>query len=249
VQKETRIQRKHRRLRIFLNLIMIMSITIILTSFALHSKLFNIENITIKGSKKIPREKILHTIGFNKGENIFRIRIKEAEEKLSKLSYVDEVKIRRIFPREVEIDILERKDRVLIKHISMYYIINEEGYVLRETDSNLEALPIVLGLKTDRIELGENLFSKLELETFEDFIKESHRLDILIKMAIIDMNRVEDMKITLKDGISVAFGPMNNVKYKLRLLKEILDHIEKNQLSVVKILMNRAEHPIIVTDD
>ena len=162
---------------------------------------------------------------------------------------MDEVKIRRIFPREVEIDILERKDRVLIKHISMYYIINEEGYVLRETDSNLEALPIVLGLKTDRIELGENLFSKLELETFEDFIKESHRLDILIKMAIIDMNRVEDMKITLKDGISVAFGPMNNVKYKLRLLKEILDHIEKNQLSVVKILMNRAEHPIIVTDD
>ena len=96
MQKETRIQRKHRRLRIFLNLIMIMSITIILTSFALHSKLFNIENITIKGSKKIPREKILHTIGFNKGENIFRIRIKEAEEKLSKLSYVDEVKIRRI---------------------------------------------------------------------------------------------------------------------------------------------------------
>ena len=35
----------------------------------------------------------------------------------------------------------------------MHYILDEEGYLLGNTDSNNDNLPVILGLKTERIDL------------------------------------------------------------------------------------------------
>ncbi len=249
MQKPTKIQKKHKRFKVGFYLVLIVTLTIILVVFLLNSETFNINNISVKGNNNINKEKILHISAINRGENIFRISKKEAEENLLELPYTKSVSVKRDLPRSVDIEIIERKNKVLIRNISMYYIIDDEGYILNQIDENLESLPVVYGLKTDRIDIGDNLFLSLELEEFEDFIKEGESLDILSKMERIEIDSEDNVNIRINNGIDVAFGGLNNVKYKIRLLNEILSHSNENDLAINKIIMNRGENPIIVVDD
>ena len=249
MQKTTKIQKRQRRLRRLLSFILAITIIVILVGFFLRSDFFNINNISIEGNSNISKEKLLHISSIIEGENIFRISTKTAKENIMKLPYVKSVQIKRKFPKEIEIEVVEREEKLLVKNISMYYVVDEEGHVLNEIDSNIENLPVVLGLKTDKIVLGDNLFLNLELEEFEDFIVEGDKLNILSDMESIDIDTEGNVNISIKKGIDVAFGPIDNVKYKIRLLNEILVHSKENEIFISKIIMDKGEHPIIVVDD
>lgn len=249
MQKTTKIQRQQRRFKRLLSFILAITIIVICVGFFLRSDFFNIDNISIEGNSNISKEKLLHISSIIKGENIFRISAKTAKENIMKLPYVKSVHIKRKFPKEIEIEVVEREEKLLVKNMSMYYVVDEEGYVLNEIDSNIENLPVVLGLKTDKIVLGDNLFLNLELEEFEDFIVEGDQLNILSEMENIDIDAEGNVNISIKKGIDVAFGPIDNVKYKIRLLNEILVHSKENEILISKIIMNKGEHPIIVVDD
>ncbi|NLY46435.1 MAG: FtsQ-type POTRA domain-containing protein [Tissierella sp.] len=249
MQKPTKIQRKQKRIKIFLSFVMIITIIVILIGFSLKSDFFNINRISIKGNSNITKEKLLHTSSIIKGENIFRIRIKDAEKNILQLPYTKSVEVKRKLPKGIDIEVVEREEKLLIKNISMYYVIDEEGFVLNQFDSNNKNLPVVLGLKTDKISIGDNLFVNLDLKEFEDFIVEGEKLDLLSKIYRINIDDNENVNIMINSGIDVAFGALDNVKYKVRLLNEILVHSQDNDILISKIIMDRGEHPIIVVDD
>ncbi|MDR7870080.1 MAG: FtsQ-type POTRA domain-containing protein [Tissierellaceae bacterium] len=249
MQKPTKIQNKHRRLKRVLSILLIIAITTILVVFSLNSDVFNIRKINIKGNYNINKEKILHTSSISIGENIFRISTKDAEECISKLPYVKKVTVKRSLPKGINIEIIERENKLLIKNISMYYVIDDEGYILNQIDKNIEGLPVVFGLKTDKIDIGDNLFLNLGFEEFEDFITEGENLGILSKMERIDIDSEDNVNITINNGIDIAFGKLDNVEYKLRLLNEILIHSNENDILIKKIIMNRGGNPILVVDD
>ncbi|MFY9214744.1 MAG: cell division protein FtsQ/DivIB [Tissierellaceae bacterium] len=249
MRASSRIEKKHKRFKRLVSLILIISILTILLVFLLNSNYFNIDKITIKGNEKITKEKLLHTSSINFGENIFRISTRQAEESIRKLPYVKTVKIRRELPRTISIEVVEREEKVLLKDISMYYILDEEGYLLGNTDSNNDNLPVILGLKTERIDPGDNLFANMEVKELEDLIKESEYLNLLKEIEAIEIENQKNVNILINNGINVAFGPLSNVKYKVGLLSEIFNHSKENEIEIREIIMNRGEHPIIVTDN
>lgn len=249
MQRLSKIQRKQKRLKILLSLIIVITVIVILIGFSLKSDFFNINMINVKGNINLTQEKLLHTSAIIRGENIFRISTKNAEENILQLPYTRSVEVSRKLPKGIDIEVIEREERLLIKSISMYYVIDEEGFVLNQYDSNNKDLPVVLGLKTDKIDLGDNLFINLDLEEFEDFIKEGERLDLLSLINRINIDDNKNVSILINNGIDVAFGPLDNVKYKVRLLNEILVHGKDNEILISKIIMDRGEHPIIVVDD
>lgn len=249
MKNSTKIQRKQIRMKRLLSLFLVITIISILFVFTLKSDFFNIDKVNINGNLNLTYEKVLHISSIQKGENIFRISTKEAAENISGLSYVKSVNIKRKLPRAINIEIVERNHKVLIKNMSMYYIIDQEGYVLNEIDSNIEHLPVVIGLKTDRIVIGDNVFKVLDVLEFEDLIKESERLDLLNYIKEIQIDDEDNVNIIINNGIDIAFGVLDNVKYKLRMLNEILDYIKDNEILANKIIMNKGEHPIIVVDD
>ena len=152
-------------------------------------------------------------------------------------------------PRTISIEVVEREEKVLLKAISMYYILDEEGYLLGNTDSNNDNLPVILGLKTERIDPGDNLFANMEVKELEDLIKESEYLNLLKEIEAIEIENQKNVNILINNGINVAFGPLSNVKYKVGLLSEIFNHSKENEIEIREIIMNRGEHPIIVTDN
>lgn len=249
MKKTRKIKRRQKVRNILLNIFLLLTISSLIFLIIFKSDFFKINNIQVLGNLELDKEDIVKYSQIYIGENIFRINRKNIEENLKKLPYVKEVKIRRILPQDILIDLVEREEKVLVKLISSYQVIDLEGYILKEVDKPDNKLPIILGLNIHGLGRGDNLFNSIDNEELIVFLEEADRLDLLSQIESIDLKSLNNIDILLKSGIDITFGKLDNVEYRLRLLYEVLKDIKEREVKVEKIIMDRGEHPIIITED
>ena len=168
---------------------------------------------------------------------------------IESLSYVKSANIKRKLPDTININIEERKRVVQLKMLSNYMLIDNEGYVLEVSDIRVDELPCFVGFNIENLEPGNNISNDKIGMKLLDFFNEDELIPTISAMNTINYDTNEEINIDLNNSISVAFGPLYNVKYKLRLLDKILNDIEKKQLKCNMIIMNKGENPILVLDD
>jgi len=249
LRNPTKIQRKERIRKMIFRLILFITVVLLMLGIILKSDYFKIDTIEVVGNKNLSKADIIDSSKISKKENIFKISKKIVKEEVEELPFVKEAKIKRKLPRTVIIDVIEREEKLLIKNISTYLVIDKEGYILKQVETNDENLPVLLGVKIDNIKLGENIFLNLKDDALIDLIEEGDKIFLLNSIKEMDLELLDDIKIKLNNGIDIVFGNLDNVKYKLNLLNEILEHITENEIKCSKIIMNKGSHPIIVTDD
>ena len=249
MKNRTRIERVHKGRKIILFLILFMAILSIGGFFLLNSDVFNVAEIKISGNNELDKDEIIRRAQISQGESIFNIRISQILENISKMPYIKKVEVKRRLPQTIEIQVTEREGKILLKNISMYILIDDEGQILEKKDNIVKKLPILTGLKVIDIDEGNNIFSEIDEEGIIDLIKVSNQLNLLEKTDEINAKHINDIEINLNNGIDVAFGTLDNVKYKLELLDEILKDIKSKGINCNKIIMNKGNHPIIVVDD
>lgn len=249
MKKLTKLKRKMKRRRNFFRFLLLLFLISLGIVLALKTDFFIIDNIKVVGNNKIEEDMLIETSSIKVGENIFKISIKSGEENIRKLPYTKEIKISRKFPRTINMEIVERKEIAQIKSISSFLLVDNEGNVLDLKDAESESLPIIIGLQIDKKSHGDNVFSEIESESEVQFISEGLDIGLLKKMEKIDMENNGDVKITLTNGISIAFGTLDNVIYKLNLLDGVLNRIKKEEIPCTMIFMNKGENPIIVIEE
>lgn len=248
MKKPTRVERKRRRRRIFFRLILLLLLVTFATAYAFKSDFLKIDNINIKGNSIIEDATIISASRINLGENILSIKKSNVKHELELLPYIKTATIKQKLPDTINISVEEREPILQIRSISSYILTDIEGISLEITDNKLENLPIFVGFNIENIELGSDILINNIDAGLEDFFNDEEIIPVLNKMEKIEYN-TEEINIDLNNGISVAFGPLDNVKYKLRYLDKILIDIEKKQLDAKMIIMNKGENPIIVTDN
>lgn len=226
---------------------MITIVTLIL-AFIFKSDFFLINNINVEGNYIVSSEEIINTSGINIGSHIFKYSKKKAEEKVRNFSYIKDVDVVRTLPKDVTIHVEEREAYLQFEHLSSYILVDNEGYILEIVDNKVESLPVFIGFNIEDHKI-KNILDNEEIKSLESFISDENTSEIIGKMAEIIYEDDFNININLNNGISVAFGQLNNVKYKLTLLNDILIHIEENQINTNRILMNKGENPIIITND
>lgn len=249
MNKLSRVQRKMRRRRIFFSIIFTLATVFALFMLILNTKFFAINNIRVLGNNKVLANKIILLSSIQEGENIFKISTTDGEKNIIKLPYIKNVKIKRKFPREIVINIEERKEAMQIKDISSFVVLDKDGYILDNVSEKDEKLTEIIGLNFKNKDIGENIFIENENKDEVEFIKTAEDLDMLSKFIEINMEDNRKINILLFNEIKVVFGTINNVKYKLNLLNEVLDDIEDKQLDPKMILMDKGENPIVVLKD
>lgn len=249
MRKISRVEKKMKRRRMFFRLLLIIFLVFIMFVLALNTDIFIIDNIKVLGNNKISKDIIINASSINTGENIFKISTRTSKKTIENLPYVKKAEIKRKFPKGILIEIIERKEIVQIKEISSYGFIDIDGYILDIVDVQNNQLPLLLGFNIGNKKAGDNLFSEIEFEQKKEFISEGNSIKILQKMKEIDMVDNNNVNILLNNSIPVAFGTLDDVKYKLNLLNEILIDIEKKQIPCKMILMNKGENPIIVLNE
>ncbi len=243
-------KRKIKKRKRILKFVLFILIITLLYLFIFKTSFFNIKNINVIGNNKISYNKILKASMCIREENIFKINKKLGEESLNRLPYVKNSKIKRKIPNTIIINVEEREEIAIIPYIGSFAYIDYEGYILNieEKNGNID-LPQIFGLDFLDLEVGGNLFEQLDDNGIKEFIVLSNQSNILKFMKYINFSDSNKVMIELNNGIKVAFGTLDNIKYKLSFLYNILEDIDKKNLNVKQILLNKGKNPIIVTDN
>lgn len=249
MKKPTRVERKRQRRRIYFRLVLMLALLSVGVGFAFKSDFFNIEYINVKGDSILKKDSIINASGLLIGENLLKISPKETEDKIKLLPYIKDADVKYKIPNTINIQVVERVPVIQLKSLANYLLIDKEGFVVEITDIKKEELPTIVGYSIKEKEPGENIKDDENGIKLEEFFTEDDIIKMIKKINNINFDLEGEINIDLNNGIGVAFGPLDNIEYKLRLLDRILVDIENKQLKCKMIIMNKGENPILVLDN
>ena len=185
-----------------------------------------IKNITIENNKIIKDKEIKEKLSFLYETNFFFLRTKNIEKKLREIQFIESYQIKKIYPNNLIIKIIEKKPIAIIQKMKQKKYFTVRGDLIDFRDiKKFEDLPIVFGdeksFSTFYLNLKNINFPFEEIKTF--YLFKSKRWDLLtlknqlIKLPINNYNKSLLNFISLKDQA-------NFEKYK------IFDYRIKDQL-------------------
>ncbi|MDY0234583.1 MAG: FtsQ-type POTRA domain-containing protein [Gudongella sp.] len=247
--KETRVQRKQRKRRLIFKIVLFIVVIAGLAVWALNTSFFAIKTINVEGINILNEADIVLESEIQVGQNIIKTSKKKIEEKIEMNPYVKTAKIIKKLPGEIKIEILERKPYMQIEYNYSFGVLDNEGIVLEYSKEKLDGITVLEGFEWKYIKAGESLLIDDNEVIPPDFFNDDELNSIVSKMNKIVYDIEDNIKIDLYNGIMVEFGPSIDIKYKLRMLEEILADIEAKNILASKIIMNKGEYPIVVRDE
>ena len=193
--------------------------------FLIYSPYFKIEEVKIEGNQDIGRKDIFSLLDIKKGDNIFKVKLRQAKRGLRSLKQIKEIDIHRDFPDKIVLKITERAPIAQIDggdsvHSNKVELIDKEGITFL---GKTRDIPRILGAK-DSLKRKEvvSFLAKLMAVDFQ-FYK---------KISYIDGNNPR--KIRLKtDQALLIWGPVGKetetqLEKKLTYLNLVLQDLLKN---------------------
>ncbi len=83
---------------------------------------FRVREVEVEGGRKISRETLLSLTVIEGMPNLFSVRLKEVVKRLESHPWIEQVKVRKVFPNKILIQIEERKPMAIIQLGELYYI-------------------------------------------------------------------------------------------------------------------------------
>lgn len=132
--------------------------SVLVAAVLLNAPLFAVQSIAVHGCVYLDREQVIESAGLRIGDNIIRFSPGAAETALRQLPHVAEVRVRRIWPRGVEIVLAERTGLALLPCGTGWVEVAGDGTALRVFQS-LEgvSLPVLEGADATRVGVGEKV--------------------------------------------------------------------------------------------
>ncbi len=167
-----------------------------------------IKNITIENNKIIKEREIKEKLSFLYETNFFFLRTKNIEKKLKEIQFIESYQIKKIYPNNLRIKIIEKKPIAIIQRMKQKKYFTNKGDLIDFRDiKKFKDLPIVFGDKksfsTFYLNLKNINFPNEEINKF--YIIKSKRCDFLtlknqlIKLPVKDYNKSLLNFISLKD--------------------------------------------------
>lgn len=230
--------------------VVLLFIICIFTAFFLSSNFFQIKYLDVNGNNNVTREEIIKLSSIYYGGNIFRINKRNSMKSIFQNPYVKMIKINRVLPDKVVIDIIERDIMAYVPYVGSYLNIDEEGMILEINPAIKHIdLPVVKGLNFETFKVGE--FLKVENEeqfsSTTQIIKVIKNAEMLNMVSEIDISDLSDIKLKTKEGIKANLGSVDNLDYKISFAKSIIEDVKKRDIKGT-IEMSHDGNPVFKPD-
>jgi len=219
-RKISKIRNFFRFIRTVLYIILIILSIISLQRFLETSPFFDIKEIKISGCTHYPDEVIIDTFELDKNSNIFSMDLDKVKEEILKLSWINDVKIKKNLSRNVDVKIIERVSEAVIENKDLYFYIDRDCYVLEKKDKYTEkSLPLIKNLKFEEIIIGD----KLDIDGLHEVIVIFNNLSEDMKKMISYYSISDGLNISAftNDDIEIIFGNSDNLAKKEEAVLEI----------------------------
>lgn len=92
---------------------------------------WGLDDVTLEGRVKTPKNDIIQAAGLKRGENILEIDLNAVCDRLKKLPWVKDVSaVRRYFPNVIHISIKEKEVKSIWQYKGEFYPIDEDGKII-----------------------------------------------------------------------------------------------------------------------
>lgn len=225
-QQQKIIKRKKRIKRIirWTTIILLISGSFI---FATTSPIFNIKQIDVTNNKQISSDTIISLSTLSTQQNIFKFNKNKVINSIKENAYIEDVKINRVLPNKINIDITERQKNFSLEFLGRYAYINNQGYIL-EISEDKQNMPIIQGTQTTEEYIVEgNRLCDEDLERLEMVIKilsvaKENNLDT--KVTSIDIRNKEEYSIYIQEEEkNIYIGDGSNLSNKILYVQAIME--------------------------
>ncbi|MDR1391695.1 MAG: FtsQ-type POTRA domain-containing protein [Clostridiales bacterium] len=216
------------------------------------------KEIYCNDGNSVSSEFILNELHFKVGKSIFLINSWLSKKRIFKNPYIKIVKIKKVFPNKIFVNINERKKFIKILNSNGNFFIDDEGFVLEFLHNEKERcelqesfdvdkcwLTSVLGLELEPV-IGKKISPKnVECVEFLTCVKALERKNVLNKIVYIDLSDLKDIKLNYMNKIFVTIGDTSNIPYKIRFMCQILEDYISGESGELAFLNNDFYFKII----
>jgi cell division septal protein FtsQ len=202
----------------------------------LEDPFFGVKEVEVEGNRKIPRETVLSLTEMEGMPNLFTLKLKEVAKRLVLHPWIEQVKVSKVFPNKIYIQIEERKPIAILQLEELYYI-DTKGVIFSPVgDRDPYNYPFLTGLTRQALE-------KDPVETKRLIMKALEFLRIVYKERVFPPEEISEIHMektfgiqyfTKAEGVEVRMG-WEQFGEKLRRLSIIWSDLRKRGLSAVSI--------------
>ncbi|AIS52705.1 cell division protein FtsQ [Thermoanaerobacter kivui] len=202
----------------FFVLVFIIALVVFVYIFMFKSSYFKIDTIKVVGNQILSYNDIKELAGINYGMNIFKVNPGRIEKNLLNSPYIKESKVEIKYPRTVEIRVKERRIVAQVQDKVNYLMIDKEGVVVKKDVYN-PSLPLLVGIKVDKYEIGKRLSDVFEKNYLGELLGLIENTNFCAQITYINENHIV---LTTKSGINVSFNNPYDIKYSFKFVELIL---------------------------
>lgn len=196
------------------------------------SPTFNVQEIVVEGNSIIPADTVRSLSRVELYKNIFLVDKFSTIENVEENAYINKVKVSRVLPNKIKIQVEERTEKYLLEFAEgKYAILDGQGYVLNVI-SELKKLPIIVGAETNIEELVkvngnknrlcEKDLKKLDIVSNIIQTAESYEVDEFISK--IDISDSSNIKLILQTEEKIVYlGACNDLNTRIQWMQVLLN--------------------------
>lgn len=213
---------------------------------------YRVSRIEVRTDGTLQREQILLAAGVREGVNIFSVNLARVSEQLLQLPQVDDVRVVRKMPSEIDIQVVERKpiawitpDKETFDPFASEnaFLVDARGVLIKQKELLPEylGLPVIVGCSSETFEAGR-IVDSFEAKAALDFLGLSTRSFMHTRFQVreIDVSKGYCLLVTDKNRTRVTFG-FDQLDAQLQRLEQLLVHCDesKRELETVNLLVQR----------
>jgi len=222
-------RKKKRKVKRLMLLVIIMLSTLI--TLCLKLPYFNIASIEIIGNVNVSKAEITDKANIDLGSNIFYASFNDNKKQIIKNPYILGVKVKKILPNKIRIEIQERVAVFYGKVNNTYYILDDKG-ILLEKRSDIKDMNLVnlIGFNYEKSQVGSLIAAednrKINIANeITNIINDYRKTNSTNKITLVDVSNVLDVKVFC-GKMCIKFGTTEDLKNKFNKAINILSQPE-----------------------
>lgn len=222
-------QKPFLKVTILILIFIILIVTLIAVDVALKKlpDILKVTHVYVKGVRVLSKDELFNDLSIN--ASLLKVNKDEIYNKLSRKKWVEKVRITKIFPHTLVIDIEEKKPCIISEIKNKHYLLDRNGNII---DLYRSSLPIDISRLLIVKQMVNNINSRMYKSIYEQCKYIENKLGNINYVKLLSDHY---MIVSMKCGIDIAFDPSHcNKRYVDNLNKIWSDLItKKNDIYLV----------------
>ena len=207
-------------------------------SLFMRGNLFAVNQIEVIGNRTLSVKYIANASGIQVGQSIFGLRSWEIENRIKKINDVKSVKVQKVFPHLIRIEIVERAPLAKVVVGDTWFYVDDQGVRVNTPSDNPDQLIslFVPSLEYDSI--------PITLEVIRTWMSD---FDTPLKLVKMVHNNL--FILQLQNDIFIKCESVQNLKEKVAVLKPLLREVQVKALKVVGFDLRMKKDIVLIQDE